>query len=186
MPEAALHRFNVKDYYRMGELGLLPPDARVELVNGNIIDLSSVSPMHGGVVIRLNRLFHDCSSDGWLISLRNPVHLDDYSEPVPDLMLLKKAADDYCEQHPCPKDVFLLVEVSDSTLETDREVKLPVYARAGIAEVWIVDLTSGALEVYRDPHLTAYTNIRILHDGDSAAPVHFPDAVIEVSKLLRH
>jgi Uma2 family endonuclease len=184
--DAALHRFSVKDYYRMAETGVLRPDARVELLDGRIIDMSPIGPLHGGVVNRLNRLFHRYSKDRWLLTVQNPVHLEDHSEPQPDLMLLRPAADDYDTRHPAPEDVFLLIEVSDSTLETDRELKLPVYARAGIAEVWIVNLVNGTLEVYREPHSAGYANSRILHEGDSAAPARFPDAVIEVAKLLRH
>jgi hypothetical protein len=157
----------------------------VELVDGRIIDMSPIGPLHGGVVNRLSRLFHRCSKDRWLLTVQNPVHLEDHSEPQPDLMLLKPAADDYDSHHPKPEEVFLLIEVSDSTLETDREVKLPVYARAGIAEVWIVNLVEGTLEVYREPRFDGYASSRILHEGDSAAPALFPDAVIEVAKLLR-
>ncbi|HTA31667.1 MAG TPA: Uma2 family endonuclease [Candidatus Cybelea sp.] len=180
------HRFSIKDYYRLAEEGVLRPDARVELLDGSIIDMSPIGPLHAGSVRRLIRLFNDSSKDRWLLSVHNPVHLDDHSELQPDLMLLRPFADDYCSRHPVPEDVFLLVEVSDSTLDSDRDLKLPVYARTGIVEVWIVDLNNGALEVYRELHLTGYTNIRILHDGDFAAPASFPDAVIEVSKLLRH
>jgi Uma2 family endonuclease len=133
----------------------------------------------------LNRFFHRYAKDRWLQAVQNPVHLEDHSEPQPDLMLLRPAADDYDSRHPKPEDVFLLIEVSDSTLETDREVKLPAYGRAGIAEVWIVDLVNGTLEVYREPHDAGYANTQVLHEGESAAPVRFPDAVIEVAKLLR-
>jgi Uma2 family endonuclease len=183
--DAALHRFSVKDYYRMAETGVLRPDARVELVDGRIIDMSPIGPLHGGVVNRLNRFFHRHSKDRWLQAVQNPVHLEDHSEPQPDLMLLRPAADDYESGHPEAKDVFLLIEVSDSTLETDRGVKLPAYAHAGITEVWIVNLLNGTLEVYREPRYGGYAKTQILHDGESAAPALFPDAVIEVAKLLR-
>jgi len=185
MAAVALHRFNVKEYYQMAETGVLPPGARVELLDGRIIDMSPIGPLHGGVVKRLNRLFHRYAKDRWLQAVQDPVHLEEHSEPQPDLMLLRPAADDYESGHPEPKDVFLLIEVSDSTLETDREVKLPAYARAGIAEVWIVNLIDGTLEVYREPHFTGYANTQVLHEGESVAPVRFPDAVIEFAKLLR-
>jgi Uma2 family endonuclease len=100
-------------------------------------------------------------------------------------MLLKPAPDDYDSRHPRPEDVFLLIEVSDSTVETDRDMKLPAYGRVGISEVWIVNLVNGTLEVYREPHFTGYANAQVLHEGQSAAPALFPDAVIEVAKLLR-
>ncbi len=100
-------------------------------------------------------------------------------------MLLRPAADDYDRCHPKPEDVYLLIEVSDSTLETDREVKLPAYGRTGIAEVWIVNLIDGTLEVYREPHYSGYAKTQVLHAGDTIAPALFPDAVIEVATLLR-
>jgi Uma2 family endonuclease len=184
--DAALHRFSVKDYYRLAETGVLRPDERVELVDGRIIDMSPIGPLHGGVVILLNHMFHQLSQRRWAVTVQGPVRLDDASEPQPDVMLVKPAPDFYRRRHPKPEDVFLLIEVSDSTLETDREVKLPVYARAGIVEVWIVDLVNGRLEVYREPRSAGYANTRILHEGESAAPVLFPDAVIEVAKLLRY
>jgi Uma2 family endonuclease len=182
----ALHRFNVKDYYRMAEAGVLPPGARVELLDGKIIDMSPIGPFHGGVVHLLNHLFNESSQHRWLVIVQSPVRLDDCAEPQPDLMLVKWAPDFYTSRHPKPEDVFLLVEVSDSTLEKDRELKLPVYGRAGLAEVWIVNLVDGTLEVYREPHYAGYASAQILHEGDTVAPARFPDAVIEVSKLLRH
>jgi len=183
--DATLHRFSVRDYYRLAEKGVLRPGARLELLDGRITDKSPIGPLHGGVVKRLNRLFHRASQGRWLLAVQDPVHLEDHSEPQPDLMLLRPAADDYDSRHPSPEDVFLLIEVSDSTLETEREVKLPVYGRAGIAEVWIVDLIHGTLEVYREPHAAGYAHKEVLHRGDSAAPARFPDAVIEVATLLR-
>ena len=169
----------------MAETGVLPPGARVELLDGRIIDMSPIGPLHGGVVKRLNRFFHRHSRDRWLQAVQDPIHLEDHSEPQPDLMLLKPDPDDYDSRHPRPEDVFLLIEVSDSTVETDRDMKLPAYGRAGISEVWIVNLVNGTLEVYREPHFTGYANAQVLHEGESAAPALFPDAVIEVAKLLR-
>jgi Uma2 family endonuclease len=94
-------------------------------------------------------------------------------------------ADDYSSRHPGPEDVFLLIEASDSTLESDREEKLPAYGRGGIAEVWIVNLVNSTLEVYRDPHFSGYASTQILHKGDRIAPACFPDAVIEVADLMQ-
>ena len=184
--DGTLHKFSVKDYYRMAETRVLPPGARVELLDGKIIDMSPTGPLHGGVVNRLDRFFQQYAQNRWLVTVQNPIHLQDNSEPQPDLMLLKPAADDYDSRHARPEDVFLLIEVSDSMLENDREVKLPIYGRAGIEEFWIVNLVEGTLEVYREPQFDGYGSTQILHEGESAAPAQFPDAVIEVSKLLRH
>ncbi len=185
MPAQTQHRFSVNEYYRMAETGVLRPDARVELLDGKIIDMSPIGPSHGGVVNWLNRLFSNRSRGRWLVTVQNPVHLDDFSEPQPDLMLLKPVADDYRSRHPQPEDVFLLIEVSDSTLESDREVKLPAYGRAGIAEFWIVNLVNGTLEIYREPHFTGYGSSRILNVGDQASPALFPDAIVDVAELLK-
>ena len=122
----------------MAETGVLRPDARVELLNGEITDMSPIGPFHGGVVNRLIRSFTRSSSGRWLVSAQNPVRLDDYSEPEPDLMLLKLMSDDYISHHPRPEDVYLLVEVSDASLTIDREEKLPAYGRAGVPEEAIV------------------------------------------------
>src|SRR5437764_2773685 len=119
------HRFSVADYYRMAETGVFKPDARVELLDGKIIDMSPIGPFHGGSLKRLTRLFTELSKGRWLVSVQDPVHLDDFSEPQPDLMLLKNRKDDYTKSHPVPEDVFLLIEVSDSSLVFDREEKLP-------------------------------------------------------------
>jgi hypothetical protein len=178
------HRFSVEEYYRMGETGVLRPDARVELLDGQIIDMSPIGPSHGSVVKRLNHFFHGVSQGRWLLAVQDPLHLDNHSEPQPDLMLLKPAADFYRRRHPGPGDVFLLVEVSDSTLDFDREAKLPAYARAGVVEVWIVNLTEETLEIYREPNFTGYSSVQTLRPGDQASPSRFPNAVIDVAQLL--
>jgi Uma2 family endonuclease len=181
----AQHRFSVKDYYRMAETGVLRPDARVELLDGRIIDMSPIGPFHGGVINYLVEIFTAASRGRWRTSVQNPLHLDEHSEPQPDLMLLKPAADYYRKQHPAPGDVFLLVEVSDTTLELDRAEKLPAYGRAGIAKVWIVDLTHARIEIYREPHFTSYASKTVLRTGDQAKPAAFPDVVVDVSDLLK-
>ena len=107
---------------------------------GEIIDMSPIGPFHGGVTKLLNNIFSVAAKGRWIIAIQDPVRLDDQSEPQPDLMLLKPASDFYHHRHPQPENVFLLIEVSDSTLEADQENKLPVYGRAGVAEVWIVNL----------------------------------------------
>jgi Uma2 family endonuclease len=181
----AQHRFRVADYYRMAETGVLKPDARVELVDGRIIDMSPIGPFHGGSVNRLNRLFTKLSNGRWLVSPQNPVHLDEYSEPQPDLMLLKPMADDYMSRHPRPDDVFLVIEVADTSLAFDRDEKLPAYGRAGIAEVWILNLPAKTIEVYREPHFSGYGSSQVLRAGDNASPLAFPDAVVDVTELLK-
>jgi Uma2 family endonuclease len=179
------HRFNVKEYYRMAETGVLRPDARVELLNGEIIDMSPIGPFHGGVTNYLVEIFTAASKRRWMTSVQNPVRLDDHSEPQPDLVLLKPSSDFYRKRHPLPEEVYLLVEVSESSLETDREEKVPAYGRAGIAEVWIVNLVEQAVEIFREPHFTGYGAKTILRAGNQAAPQAFPDVTLDVAELLK-
>jgi len=181
----AKHLFSVKDYYRMAETGVLRPDARVELLDGEIIDKSPIGPFHGGVVNRLTRLFTLLSKNRWLLSPQNALRLDDHSEPEPDAMLLKPEPHDYTNRHPQPEDVFLLVEVSDSSLTIDVEKKLPLYGRAGVAEVWIVNLEEGVLEAYRQANFNGYGSKVILRPGDQAHPAAFPDVALDVAELLK-
>lgn len=185
MPVLKEHLVDVTAYYRLAEAGEFAPGERVELLEGRIIDMSPIGPSHGGMVKRLNRIFNGLARGRWLVATQDPVHLDDLSEPQPDVALVRPAADDYQNRHPRPEDVFLLIEVSDSTLAFDREEKLPVYERAGIPEVWLVNLSEGVLEVYRDPHFAGYASRSLLQAGDQAAPQAFPDAALRVGELLK-
>jgi Uma2 family endonuclease len=185
MPVQTQHRFSVKDYYRMAETGVLRPDARVELLDGRIIDLSPIGPFHGGVTDYLNEIFTAASQGRWRTRVQNSLRLDDHSEPQPDLVLAKPAADFYRRRHPQAADVFLLVEVSDSTIEADQEDKLPAYGRAGVPEVWLVNLNELTVEIYREPHFAGYASKTVLNPGDQAAPLAFPDAVVDVAELLK-
>jgi len=182
---ATKHRFSVEDYYRMGETGLLGPDARVELLDGEIIDMSPIGPSHGGVVSRLLRLFARMSSGRFLLTVQNPVRLDEHSEPQPNLMLLKALPDDYTTRHPGPRDVLLLIEVAGSSLAYDRGTKLPAYGRSGISEVWIVNLEDETIEVYREPHLAGYASTTLVRPGEKAYPLAFPDAAVAVAELFK-
>jgi Uma2 family endonuclease len=179
------HRFSVKEYYRMAETGVLRPDARVELLNGEIIDMSPIGPFHGGVTTNLTEIFAAASKGRWQTRVQNPLRLDENSEPQPDLLLVKPTRDFYRKRHPQPEDVFLLVEVSDSTLEMDQAEKIPAYGRAGVAEVWIVNLNDATIEFYREPHFTGYGGKTVLRAGDSIAPLAFPDAIVNVTELLK-
>src|SRR4051812_26393760 len=116
MNTPTLHRFSAEEYHRLAEVGILAPSARVELVDGAIHDMSPIGPFHSGVTARLNRFFNLRSKGRWIVWVQDAVRVDAYSEPEPDLMLLKPAPDDYVSHHPTPDDVFLLIEVADSSL----------------------------------------------------------------------
>lgn len=186
MAVPAIHRFSTGDYYRLAESGVLAPNARVELLDGVIHDMSPIGPFHGGVVARLVRIFVESAHGRWLVWAQNPLHLDEQSEPEPDLLLLRPAADDYTAHLPRPEDAFLLIEVADTSLAYDRQNKLPAYARAGIAEVWIVNLVHATLEIYRGPQPGNYSSVAVLGLGQAASPLAFPDVSVNISELLRH
>jgi Uma2 family endonuclease len=185
MPVQTHHRFNVKEYYRMAETGVLPPGVRVELLDGKVIDMSPIGPFHGGVTEYLTEVFAAASKGRWRTRVQNALHLDDHSEPQPDLVLAKPIAESYKRRHPRPEEVYLLIEVSDSTLETDQEDKVPAYGRAGIPEVWIVNLNELTVEIYREPNFTGYGSKTILQAGDQAVPLAFPDVIVDVAELLK-
>jgi Uma2 family endonuclease len=144
-------RFNVTEYYQMAEAGILKPDDRVELIEGAIIEISPIGSPHAACVYRLYSSLPEIIKHRALVWVRNPVRLDDFSEPVPDVSLLKLRKDFYAAHHPMPTDVLLIIEVADSTLLKDRNIKVPLYARAGLAEVWLVNLPKELIEVYSDP-----------------------------------
>jgi Uma2 family endonuclease len=153
------HRLTVEEYYRMAEVGLLAPDARVELIEGEIIDMAPIGSGHAAIVNRLNRLLVQAVGDQAIVSVQSPIRLSLRSGPQPDLALLKPRADFYSRDHPGPADVLLAIEVSDTTLRYDRGIKMPLYARHGIPEVWIIDVENGLLHFFRSPSGDSYTAV---------------------------
>lgn len=182
----ARHHFSVEDYYRMAEAGILTPDARVELLDGQIFDMLPIGPFHASASRRLNNFFARLGEGRWLVDMQNPVRLNSRSEPQPDIALLRPLDAEYALRHPMPEDVFLLVEVAESSVRYDRGRKLAAYARAGIVEYWIVNLVEGVVEVYRQPLPTerAYQSITRVRGEARVAPTAFPDAEIAVADLL--
>jgi Uma2 family endonuclease len=163
--EVKRHRFTVQEYHAMAETGLLSEDDRVELVDGEIVEMTPIGTRHLACVVTLNHLLVEAAGGRYFVSVQNPIVLDDGNEPQPDLSLLKSKPDPAGEL-PGPADVLLVVEVSDSTLSYDRGVKLPRYGRAGIPEVWIVDLAARQVEMYSDPSFEGYRTTRTFGVGE--------------------
>jgi Uma2 family endonuclease len=178
------YRFTVEDYHRMAEAGILGEDDRVELIEGEIVEMPPIGSPHGGTVKALIHLFSRAVGDRALVSAQDPVRLSDISEPQPDLMLLRPRPDFYRNAHPTPADVLLLIEVADTSVAYDRSKKLPLYARAGIPEYWLVDLERGVLEVYRSPAGDGYAEVHELGAGARVAPASLPDAELDVGEIL--
>jgi Uma2 family endonuclease len=175
---------SIDDYHRMAADGLFSEDDRVELIEGEIVEMTPVGDLHCGGVRRLDDLFTTALGRRVLVDKQNPVKLGDWSEPEPDLALLARRDDYYASGTPTPDDVFLIVEVADSSAGYDRRVKAPLYAREGIREYWLLDLPAGLLEVHRRPGLDGYREIRRLRRGESVAAEAFPDVLFSVSDLL--
>ena len=168
----------------MGESGIILPDERVELIEGEIIQMTPIGPPHNGTVIHLNALLVRGAGDLAVVSPQLPVRLGDLSMPQPDLALLDARSNFYTDAHPGEDDVLLVIEVADSSVRYDRRVKLPLYARFGIPEYWILNIPESCIEVYRTPAGDGYQEFRRYVAGEHFAPQALPDLVIEVGALL--
>ena len=177
-------RFSVGEYYAMAEAGILGPDERVELLDGEIVVMAPIGNRHAFCVDWLTRFWILALAERAIVRIQNPVRLNDNSEPEPDITLLAWRDDFYASAHPGPQDVLLLIEVADSTADSDRNEKLPLYARAGILEVWIVNLQDRRVEVYTEPDGGGYGSVRYYVPGDNVAPLHFPDIMLEVERII--
>lgn len=181
--EAQHHRFSVDDYHRLAEAAVLDEDDRVELIRGELIEMAPIGSRHAESLRRLHRALASVVGDKALVAVQDPLRLVD-SEPQPDLLLLSPRPSGYWDAHPGVGDVLLVVEVADTSARTDREIKLPLYAEAGIAEAWLVDLVAGCLEIHRDPRLQGYRSITVARAGDTISPAALPEATVEVGPLL--
>jgi Uma2 family endonuclease len=182
--EPRRHRLTVEDYYRMGEVGILAPDARVELIEGEIIDMAPIGSPHVATVLYLDRILQAAVRDRALVLVQAPIMLDDYTAPQPDIALLTPRSDYYRSALAVPRDVLLIVEVAQSSLRYDRGTKLPLYAHHAIPEVWLIDAAKPALTRYREPAGGAYTRI---DEPDLRAAIEIsmlPDLQIDLSRLL--
>jgi Uma2 family endonuclease len=179
------HQFTAKDLHRMVEAGILREDERVELLYGEIVDMPPIGPGHASGVKRLLNGFLPLQLEGKvIISVQDPIHLGEHSEPQPDLALLKPRPDFYAQGHPAPQEVLLVVEVMESSAGYDREVKVPLYARFGIPETWLVDVEQGLIEVYREPSPEGYCQVHTRRRGEHLSPAAFPQFSLMVDTVL--
>jgi Uma2 family endonuclease len=184
-PWAARRPITVAEYHRMGEVGILGERDRVELIEGELVAMSPIGSYHTGTIIALSHALVHAVGERAMVSVQNPIRLDDLSEPEPDFALLKPRPDFYRDAHAQPADVLLLIEVADCSLNYDRAVKRMLYARHAIPELWIVDLTSGEVEVCREPKADGYAAVeRVGRDGE-LAPQLPPGVRIPASALFR-
>lgn len=179
-----LRPFTVDEYHAMAEAGILGPDDRVELVDGRILTMAAIGSRHARCADLLNRWLVMGFADRAIVRVQNPVTLDDFSEPEPDLSVVRERDDFYRDALPRAGDVHLLIEVADATGGHDRRAKIPRYAAADIAELWFFDLVAGRLEVHREPTDNGYAVVQVLGPGDVVTPKAFADVTVDVGPIL--
>ncbi|MCK4841111.1 MAG: Uma2 family endonuclease [Methylococcales bacterium] len=178
------HLTNLAEWKKLGEANIFPPGSRLELINGEIIEMAPIGSNHSGHINRLNQLLARFIANQAIVSVHNPVQLGDLSEPEPDLMLLKPNADFYSSQHPDASHVLLLIEVADSSLKFDQNQKLRLYALHNIPEYWLLNVNDACLEVYSQPHNGLYAEKTTLRSGDEITLSQLSNINIKIADIL--
>jgi Uma2 family endonuclease len=182
--ELAKRWITADEYERMGEAGIFPRDARLELIEGEIFEMSPIGSPHAACVDFLVYHFNEMARRRFIVRAQSPIRLNDFSEPQPDVALLRRRDDFYRGAHPTAADVLLVVEVADTTVVTDRSVKIPLYGRAGIPEAWLVNIPEGRVEVYSDPSGDSYLRAEVF-GRDAEARSHTVEGLaVSVIELL--
>ena len=182
--EVAKKLFTADEFVRMGEAGIFDPEARLELIEGEIIEMSALGNPHMGCVNRANALFSARLAGKVMVSPQNAVLLSRYTRPQPDIVLARPREDFYSTKTIAPEDTFLVIEVSDSTIRYDRNRKMPLYAKSGVPELWIENLQEGLILVYRDPGPETFATSLTFKRGESISIAAFPEIVFKVEELL--
>lgn len=175
---------SVEVYHLMAEQGAFHPDERVELVGGKIFDMSPVGSLHARCVKFLNAVLSALADEQFIVSVQDPIILDDESEPEPDIALLRRVDDFYKNELPKAEDVLFIVEVADTSVEFDRSVKFQRYAQAGISEAWLVDLINDRVEVHYEPKDAAYGSLKTYQRGENAVSETIPEINLSVDEIL--
>jgi Uma2 family endonuclease len=176
------HRWSVAEYHQMAQSGLLAETDRVELIEGELIDMAPIGCKHAFLVDRLAELLSGGPRASYMVRVQNPVLLGELNEPQPDIVLVRR--NNYADRHPEPTDIFLIIEVSDTTLQYDRDVKLSLYARHAVPEVWLLDVKAGELTVYREPADGQFRLIRKPAAAEIVSPMLVPDVAIRLTELI--
>jgi Uma2 family endonuclease len=185
--EPSARLFTVDEYYRMAEVGILRPDERVELIEGVVVQMPPIGPDHAGSVDSLNETFGDRLRPRVRVRVQNPIRLDGMAEPEPDITLLRPESErrlPYRSSHPTLEDLFLVVEVSDSTLAYDLGEKAAMYSRAGVPDLWIIDVNGDRIVVHREPTADGYASVTPVERGMTISPLAFPDVEFTADEVL--
>jgi Uma2 family endonuclease len=182
--ELTTYKFTTEEYQLMGKAGILHPEARVELINGEIIVMSPTGLKHSVVINRLTRFLVKKIDEAGIVSVQNPFRIPDYSEPQPDILILRPRDDFYANKFPLPEDILLLIEVADSSLRYDQTIKLSLYAEHRIPEYWIVNLERDILEIYRQPQNKSYLKQTLVDNPQvTFAPIAFPEITMTLKDI---
>ena len=184
-PPLERKKFRSDQVQQMVKVGILPEESGWELINGEIIHRMTIGSRHASVVKRLNRFLISLFGDKFIVGVQDPIHIDEHNDPEPDISLLKPRDDFYESEHPTPRDVLLVMEVSDSTLEYDQEIKKNLYAKAGIAEFWLINLIDNTIERYSEPANGRYFQMSIFDYGNTTQSTVIENLQVEVSEIIR-
>lgn len=179
-----LRKWTVEEYHKLGEIGFFHPEERVELIEGNIIKMSAKGTAHTSALGRTDRLFQDLFNNLAWVRVQDPIALDGSSEPEPDIALVIIDPLDYATHHPTPAEVYLIIEVADSSLAYDREIKAKIYARSRIADYWVLNVNERQLHVFREPAEDGYQSEVILEETASISPLQFLAVNISIPEML--
>jgi Uma2 family endonuclease len=182
--EVSRRRFTVHEYHRMVDAGILCEDDRVELIRGEVLKMSPIGPRHSAAVLRATQALVRMVGDRAIVGVQGSIRLDEYDEPQPDIYLLRPKDDFYASGHAGPSDIFLIVEMADSSLEYDQTVKMQLYAETGVPEYWIADIRNDAIIAYTARSKDGYRTVRTFHRGSTIVPEQLPGIVIPAEVLL--
>ena len=180
-----LRRLTVTEYYRMGALGIIDSDESIELIDGQIFKKPMKGTSHEAAITRIGRKLGNSLEEKALIRYQSPIHLNEYSEPEPDIAVVEIDVLDYEEHHPLPSEIHLLIEVADSSIDRDTDFKAKVYAKAGIKDYWVLDIINRQLYVFRQPFEGEYQQKIILSDHEEVSILAFEYITIKVAQMLR-
>jgi Uma2 family endonuclease len=182
--QLAKYWISVDEYERMGAAGVFPHGKRLELLEGEIYEMSPIGSPHAACVKYLSALLNRLFNGKLIVSTQDPIRLDDFSEPQPDIALLRWRDDFYRHAHPTPADVLLIIEVGDSTVESDRSYKIPLYAKAGVQEAWVVNLPDETIELYAEPTGSVYQTAKTFKRGEEVQAHTVVDLLVNAADIL--
>ena len=182
-PQPRRLRFTVDDYYKMIEMGMIEDYERSEIIDGEMVPKMTIGDKHAAVVNRLNRILARLLPNSVLLSVQNPLRISDFDEPEPDFVLADLTRYDG-NRHPRPEETLVVIEVADASLKVDRATELPMYAKAGIGEVWIVNLRDDVVEIHQEPTVDIYQHVKVFKRGEKVDSPTLPQLSFDVDSII--